>query len=436
MNRREFVALAFATAWTPRLTLASTPKELVAQPVQAQILPQGEPSTPMLGFNGATPGPVLRVRQGQTVDVRFLNRTGQDSALHWHGLRSSNAMDGVPGLTQDVVGDGAEFRYSFGAPDAGTFWYHSHSRSWEQVARGLYGPLIVDEETPPDVDHDLVVMIDDWRLTEDGALSDDFENRHDQAHFGRLGNYALALVVPDLALQRGDRVRLRLINVATDRIFPIQVDGVNGKVVAVDGMPLPVPHEMSEVVLSPAQRTDIIADVVSSDHVSVVFTLGDQEYVLGEIPVMGRNTAREPSAVDALPPNDTVQPDLDHAVSLTLLMEGGAMSPQMMTQSDLWAFNGQSGLSDTPLHRFERGQTGLIRMVNDTRFPHGIHLHGHHFFEIGDDDELGAFRDTTLVDAGETRDIACVFDNPGKWMLHCHMLGHQASGMKTWVDVT
>jgi len=108
---------------------------------------------------------------------------------------------------------------------------------------------------------------------------------------------------------------------------------------------------------------------------------------------------------------------------------------QGMMGGDIWAFNGQSGLTDTPLHSFERGQTARIRLVNDTRFPHGIHLHGHHFFEVGADGNLGALRDTTLVDAGETRDIVCVFDNPGNWLLHCHMLGHQAAGMKTWVEV-
>ena len=76
----------------------------------------------------------------------------------------------------------------------------------------------------------------------------------------------------------------------------------------------------------------------------------------------------------------------------------GAMSRRMMqgmTGGDVWAFNGQSGMSDTPFHRFERGQTARIRLVNDTRFPHGIHLHGHHFFEIDSDGELGAFRDTS-----------------------------------------
>jgi FtsP/CotA-like multicopper oxidase with cupredoxin domain len=80
-------------------------------------------------------------------------------------------------------------------------------------------------------------------------------------------------------------------------------------------------------------------------------------------------------------------------------------------------------------------QTARIRLVNDTRFAHGNHLHGHHFYELNANGDLGDRRDTTLIDLGETRDIVCVLDNPGKWLLHCHMLGHQAAGMKTWVEI-
>lgn len=439
MNRRDFLITTSAATLFPRVTLASAPFELVAEPVSAQILPQGEPATPMLGFNGGTPGPVLRARQGEVFDIRFQNQIGEGSAVHWHGLRIANAMDGVPGMTQRVVEAGRDFEYRFRAPDAGTFWYHSHNRSWEQVAKGLYGPLIVEELTPPDVDHDLIVMIDDWRLTETGTLADGFENMHDQAHQGRLGNFARALVEPVTHVRRGDRVRLRLINVATDRIFPVALAGIEGKLVALDGMPLVAPQALPSLILAPAQRADIIADVRSTAPISFVFPTRNGSYLLGEIPVAGVNTTRQPSEISALPPNEVTSPDLSNVVALTLTMEGGAMSRRMMQDmmgGDIWAFNGQSGLMDTPLHRFERGQTARIRLVNDTRFPHGIHLHGHHFFEMGSDGDIGALRDTTLVDAGQTRDIVCVFDNPGKWLLHCHMLGHQAAGMKTWVEVT
>lgn len=90
------------------------------------------------------------------------------------------------------------------APDAGTYWYHSHNRSWKQVAKGLYGPLIVEELTPLNVDHDLIVLIDDWRMLEDGTLPNGFENMHDQAHYGRLGNFACALIEPVTPIRRGE----------------------------------------------------------------------------------------------------------------------------------------------------------------------------------------------------------------------------------------
>ncbi len=302
MNRRDFLLTTSAAALVPRIALASPSVELVGQPVYAQILPEGEPATRMLGFNGSTPGPVLRARQGEVFDIRFLNQISEGSAVHWHGLRIDNAMDGVPGMTQDVVEGGGEFEYRFRAPDAGTFWYHSHNRSWEQVAKGLYGPLVVEEPTPPDVDHDLVVMIDDWRLAEDGALADGFENMHDQAHQGRLGNFARALVEPNTPVRLGDRLRLRLINVATDRIFPVEFEGIEGKVVALDGMPLVSQQELSGLVLAPAQRADIIVDVSSTNSVSFFFPTQDALYLLGEIQVEGKNTMRQPKDIPALPP--------------------------------------------------------------------------------------------------------------------------------------
>ena len=259
MNRREFLCATSAAALAPSLSFAAPKTELIAEPVMAQILPEGQPATPSLGFNGGTPGPVLRTRQGEVFHIQFLNRIGDGSAVHWHGLRLTNTMDGVPGLTQDIVETNGDFHYNFRAPDAGTYWYHSHNRSWEQVARGLYGALIVEEALPPDVDHDFIVMIDDWRVTEDGTLADSFDDMHDQAHQGRLGNYARALIEPRKPVQNGDRVRLRLINVATDRIFPVEIEGVKGKVVAKDGMPLRTPEDALTVILAPAQRVDLIA---------------------------------------------------------------------------------------------------------------------------------------------------------------------------------
>ena len=413
----------------------AAPHRLRAEPVLTQIL-AGEFSsygpTPSLGFNGSTPGPLLKVRQGEELAVTFENRTGEASSVHWHGIRIANGMDGVPGLTQDPVPDGADLDYRFVAPDAGTFWYHSHSRSWEQVARGLYGPLIVEETTPPAVDADIIVIVDDWRLDIDAKFIDDFDLMFHFAHGGRIGNYAK--VIPSQSTVRaGDRVRLRLINTANARIFPLDLAGIEGKLVALDGMPLDAAQDFGTVTLAPAQRADIIADVV--DDIAFSFRTRDGDYALGVIMVDGTNPSPRTFEISALPPHRLTKPTEEPAWQETLVMQGGAMGGQHAGDG-VWAFNGVSDLSDQPWLKVDRGTAVRISLVNDTSFPHGIHLHGQHFYEVAEDGSLGPLRDTSLINARASRDIVCVFDNPGKWLLHCHMLGHAAKGLKTWVEVT
>ncbi|MEO1143570.1 MAG: multicopper oxidase domain-containing protein, partial [Pseudomonadota bacterium] len=112
-----------------------------------------------------------------------------------------------------------------------------------------------------------------------------------------------------------------------------------------------------------------------------------------------------------------------------------------------WSFNGNVGMSETPFFSAKRGETIRLVMVNETAWPHSIHLHGHHFRVLSrsrrsDNSPISAseygpdaWRDTVLMQADEKVEIAFVADNPGKWMLHCHMLEHQAAGMGTWYEV-
>ncbi|MGP6086466.1 multicopper oxidase family protein [Antarctobacter jejuensis] len=429
LTRRGLLFTTVAAVALPRVALAAPASLLRAEPVVAQILDPGDGATPMLGFNGSTPGPELRVVEGERLQVAFENALDAPTAVHWHGIRIDNAMDGVPGLTQSAIAPGEGFDYDFVAPDAGTFWYHSHHQSWEQVARGLYGPLIVEEATPPDVDHDVTVILHDWRLEATGEMMGGFGNMHDFAHGGRMGNFAKVILSRTTA-RKGDRLRLRLINTATARIFPVQLEGLEGRVVALDGRPLPAPREIGTLALAPAQRVDVIGDV--TDTLRFLFPTRDEAFEMGKITVDG---ARDPrgTPVAALPAGHRPEPGTEPR-ALTLRMEGGAMGGRH-AGDDIWAFNGVSGLTDAPFAQFDRGETARLRLINDTAFPHGIHLHGHHFYEVSEDDTPGDLRDTTLLMPDETREILVVFDNPGKWLLHCHMLGHQASGMKTWVEV-
>ncbi len=137
-----------------------------------------------------TPGPTIQVAKGARVQRQFVNELPQGSSIHWHGIRIDNAMDGVSGLTQDAVEPGQTFDYDFVVPDAGTYWFHAHNKSVEQVARGLYGALIVEEDEAPDIDQEEVLLLDDWLINPDTAqLDPDFEAAHDRSHGGRNGNF-------------------------------------------------------------------------------------------------------------------------------------------------------------------------------------------------------------------------------------------------------
>nr|WP_315898787.1 multicopper oxidase family protein [Tateyamaria omphalii] len=403
---------------------------LRAEPVTAQVLPEGEGLTEMLGFNGSMPGPEIRAVQGQPISINVENGLDEGTSVHWHGIRLDNHMDGVPILTQDLIDPGDTKTYSFVPPDGGTYWYHSHYISHEQVARGMAGPLIVAEDTPPDVDDDITAILADWRLDQDGRLTDEFTDMHSVAHAGYMGNFARAFL-SQATVRIGDRIRLRLINAATNRIFPLELSGATGVVVALDGMPLAEPRPFAGVVLAPAQRADLILDVSGQIHLEMPTRQGP--YNLAKITVDGTNNARRAGAIVPLSPHNLPKPS-EPTQHLVLTMMGGAMGGRH-GGDNIWAFNNVSDLQPEPFGSFERGETAQVTLVNDTSFPHGIHLHGHHFYEVAQDGSLGDLRDTTLVEAGESRDIICVFDNPGRWMLHCHMLSHTVGGMRTWVNV-
>ena len=431
MNRRHFLASVSATAILPIPAFAAqNTLHLKAETVTQQVLAEGGNATTMLGFNGSMPGPELRVRRGERVNIDVENGLEEGTAVHWHGIRLENQMDGVPMLTQDLINPADTKTYSFVPPDEGTYWYHSHYISHEQVARGMMGPLIVEDETPPDVDHDITVVMSDWLMQEDGRLSDEFTDMHGVAHGGYMGNFARAFLSQE-QVKSGDRVRFRLINTATNRIFPIMVSGVNGFVVALDGMALPEPRPMNEVILAPAQRADLIVDITGPVRFDMVTRQGP--YLLADLAVSGANTDRLAGPITALSPPNLPTP-AEPTQNLTLTMMGGAMGGRH-DGDNIWAFNNVSDLQGDPFGSFQTGETVRITLANDTSFPHGIHLHGHHFYEVDQSGALGDLRDTTLVNAGENRDIICVFDNPGRWLLHCHMLSHAVGGMRTWVNV-
>lgn len=462
LSRRSFLwASGGVTAMTAlpaaaKRALAATP-ELVARANPVQLLPPGYPETSIWGYSGQAPGPEIRVMQGARILRRFVNQLPQASSVHWHGLRAENAMDGVSGLTQDAVPPGESFDYDLAAEDAGTFWYHSHNRSAEQVARGLYGPLIVDEPTPPDVDRDVTLMLDDWRVDpKTGQVTQDFGASHDLSHGGRLGNFISTNgeAAYQLPVRQNERLRLRIVNAANARLFTLGLQGLDGWLMAYDGMPVISPEPVPEALtLGPGQRVDLFVDVIAKEGEEALLGRIDQSkgYVQAAFPVSGSSSANRRPAPAPLPPNRTPDmTDLAEAATLRLEMSGGAMGSmreaiwngysrkagELMENGQFWAFNGLVGMTETPLARLSLGQVARMTVVNDTVFPHAMHLHGMHFRVLAQDGTPGPLRDTLLTLRGESYEIVFAADNPGRWAFHCHMLSHAASGMMTWIEVT
>ncbi|MFN3172757.1 MAG: multicopper oxidase family protein [Hyphomicrobiales bacterium] len=443
----------------PHLVLASTGDgnfDLTAAPQDLSLVGEGGPLSPLWTYNGGLPGPELRVRKGQRVRVNFTNQLEEPTSVHWHGIRIENAMDGVAGLTQAPVIPGESFSYDFVAPDAGTYWYHAHNRSWNQVARGLYGSLIVDEpERPFDAEHDITLMIDDWRLVGEGTLDvASIGELMDWSHAGRLGNYISVngKLAQTLNLRRGEPYRLRLINAANARVFEFDPNRFGAKVIGYDGQNLPEPTALTyaPLLLGPAQRVDLL--VTPQDDFALEAFVNDQAYPITRFEVTG--DGRDQSPVPAIASSQLPEPDLGNAKRIRIEMAGGAMGGQvdmtyqgrpvtrqiMQDYGQLWAFNGIANLTEDPFFEAALGETIVIETVNQTRWVHAMHVHGHHFRVINrsgaEVDDGQPWRDTFLIGAQQTTEIAFVADNPGKWLYHCHMLEHAAAGMNSWFEVT
>src|SRR5215467_8862664 len=200
------------------------------------------------GFDGAVPGQVIRARRGDEVKVRLVNGLDEPTALHWHGVRLPNAMDGGAPLTSPPVAPGASFDDRFTAPDAGTFWYRAMRR--DQQERGLYGALIVEEQAAPPVDRDQLLLFADRR---DGDGTRQFTL-----------NGAAAVDIP---ARPNERLRLRFINASATQAMNARIDRHRVFVMALDGEPAePFASRDGRLLLGPGNRADVFIDATLASN--------------------------------------------------------------------------------------------------------------------------------------------------------------------------
>ena len=445
-----------------RAGAATVTAKLNPRPVTLDL---GGPTVQTWGYADSAPGPLIRAKAGDLLRVEVANALPATTSVHWHGIALRNDMDGVPGLTQQPIPANGRHTYEFTAPDPGTYFYHPHSGV--QLDRALYGVLVVDDPQEAGAyDAEWIVVLDDWvdgtgRTPDDVLASLQSMGGHgDMAGMdhGRMGgmpgmpmggmetmtspliggagdvDYPHYLVngrVPaspvTLSGKPGQRVRIRLINAASDTAFRVALGGHQLTVTHSDGFPVN-PATTDALLIGMGERVDVSVDLTDG-----VFPLvAAAEGKTGQGFALVRTAAGDP-------PTATVRPaELEQQVLITRalraaesvaladrqpdrvhrLVLGGAMMPYR------WTINGATFDEAEPL-LVRRGERVRLEFDNRSDMFHPMHVHGHTFAVTG----AGARKDTVIVKPQETIAVDFDADNPGQWMTHCHNIYHAETGM-------
>ncbi len=366
-------------------------------------------------LNGSSPGPVIEATVGQLVEVRLHNESVRGGvALHWHGVDVPNAEDGVAGVTQDAVPMGDDFTYRWVAPHVGTFWYHSHQMSNEQVAGGLLGGLVVRPATPS---------------TERDVLGIAHVYGGDQTLNGRTGEQRIEAAP-------GERVRVRLVN--TDN--GPQTAWVSGpfRVLAMDGYDVTEAGEVTGkgVHIPAGGRADVEVSVPTDGSATRVQLLGDIGFVVGPAGSKAPLPEQPEDDVDPLhygtpAPTGIDTSSFDRNFEYSIGRRPGFLDGR---PGLWWSVNGHL-YPDMPMMTVREGDVVRMRISNHSGQLHPMHLHGHHAVVLSRDGVAATgspwWFDSLDVRNGESYEIAFLADNPGIWMDHCHNLKHATEGLVT-----
>ena len=392
--------------------------ELEARELEWEFAPRR--SITGFGFNGEVPGPTIEADVGDAIEVRLANKLPQATTIHWHGVRVPAAMDGTEAV-QPAVEPGGSFEYRFNVPDAGTYWYHSHTNETEQLERGLYGALVVRGPDEPRFDDERVLLLDDLKLDAEGSVAP-FGDEHEH-HAGREGDVLLVngRQEPELAMPAGTVERWRIVNAANTRFVRLSIGERPFSIIGTDGGLLPAPVAAAEVLVTPGERVDLAVGPFGEGEVLEIEALpydrGKGESARGRfarlrVGAAERSHARIPESLRKIEPLAAAASEPNRTISLKALMHEGhhqRADPVSVGELQVWD------------------------LVNETGQDHPFHLHGF-FFQVveagGKAPAMRAWKDTVNVPRkSQTRIAWFPDDRPGEWMYHCHILEHHAMGM-------
>lgn len=429
-------------------------RTLVAAPARRRLRPAPAAETETWAFDGQTPAPIIRIRQGEPLRLKLENRTGKPLALHWHGLRGSAEMDGVGGFSQEPIAPGESFVYRLTPPDSGSVLYRPLviGGSSEPADRGLSGMLIVEEADPPKVDLDLPVLVDDWLLGEDQAIQPFAAGGPENAAAGRLGNWLTVngnAPPQRVSVAPGARIRLRLANACNARITRLKFDGIKPFVIAVDSQPTETFEPVrSQLPFAPGTRYDLLFDMpAEAGATAMVTALTGPGIPLLRFVAEGAKASTS-GEMTALKPNPTLPAAvrLQDANRSEIVVTGGARltadGKLDLAGIDLakpWAINGGTGSpTGKPLFSVKRGSPVVIAIDNRTAFIQPFHVHGHSFRLLHplDDGWEPYFLDTVQIPEGRRLHIAFIAENPGRWLISSTILERFDLGLWSWFEVT
>lgn len=443
----------------------------------------------MYGYNGQTPGPLIKVRQGSYIYVYFTNNLDIETTVHWHGLRLRNRFDGVPMVSQEPIKPGESFLYRLDFPDEGIYWYHSHIRDDIGQEMGLYGNILVEpsKHISSPVDKAVALFLDDIKV-ENGNIYPFNRDYADFALTGRFGNIMLINGEADYQLEnveKGEIVRFYLTNSANTRAFNFSIENAKMKLIGGDSGRYENETFVDSIVIGIGERyiidvffdkagtfrilnnipegssmmamhelgTITVSDKTPPFSKNEIFSLLEKNYdVINEMAPFKNYHHTEPDYKLDLTV-DILDAELAHHLEAMMMtvepieweenMDMNMVNSMSTSENVRWMIKDNATGKENPNYPVKTGDIKKIRIFNDPEsmhpMQHPIHLHGQRFLVLTQDEEFSdnlVWKDTVLVPAGSTVDILVEFTNPGEWLMHCHIPEHAEAGMMASFTVT
>lgn len=416
--------------------------EIIAQKSTQEVV-KGK-SLNFYTYNGSVPGQEIRVNVGQQVEINLKNELSEPITIHWHGYPVPIDMDGVAGVTQNGIEPGETFRYSFKATIPGTYWYHSHFNSAEQVDQGLYGAFIVEDEEQFKLDRDYTLILDEMNSKgKVGSKGNMMGMMMDVSNYDLFAvNGKSAESIPAYEIETGENVRLRFINAGYMTHY-MHLGSIQYKVVAIDGQSITDPTIVQNQLLAigPGERYDIeftapdgsffVRDMLNdpaAKNLVIPLKNSTSKQMLAEEAFDGIFSLTETRLVTNYPSLESETIDKEYKMVLSHGMKGMGM---------VYTINGKTYPDIDPLDVKKGDVVKVILENRDPMFDHPMHLHGHFFQVLSKNDkpikDSTIFKDTLLIKPGEKYEVSFIANNPGAWMFHCHDLNHASAGMMTSV---